>query len=214
MTWAETGADGRSHVYARRLTPRMSIPPSDLTLPGGPASQPDPALQYDADFGWVVFTQVSGGLPRTVARHFAGSAFDPPVLAAGGGPSLNPRVALSGLASGGAVEATGTAVIWSQLRGAGFAPPARLDPGGSVVTPGPVVAVSDAKDVAVAWLAAAPGSPAVVEGRVRPSGQPSSRSHRCRRPRAGRSLPAATTSRPTARGDTPSPSPRGPTAPA
>jgi hypothetical protein len=172
MTWAEFGADGRTHVMARRLTPRMSIPPSDLTLAGGSASQPDPALQYDADFGWVAFRQDLGGVPRTVARHFAGSAFDPAMLLAGGAPSLTPRIALSGIAAGGVVEAAaGNAVLWSQVRGSGFAAPARLDPGGSVVAPDPVVAVSDAQDVAVAWLAAAPGGSAVVEGRIRPAGQ-------------------------------------------
>jgi hypothetical protein len=86
---------------------------------------------------------------------------------------LSPRIALSGIAAGGAVEAgAGNAVLWSQLRGPGFSPPARLDPGGSQVPPGPVVAVSDAQDVAVAWLAAAPGGAAVVEGRMRPAGQP------------------------------------------
>jgi hypothetical protein len=173
MTWAEAGADGRTHVMARRLTPRMSIPPSDLTLPGGSASQPDPALQYDANFGWVAFRQDAGGVPRTVARHYAGSAFDPPVLLAGGAPSLTPRIALSGMYAGGAVESSfDNSVVWSQLRGAGFAAPARLDAGGSVVAPGPVLAVSDAKDVAVAWLAAAPGGLPVVEGRIRPAGQP------------------------------------------
>lgn len=170
MTWEEAGTDGLTHVMARRLTPRMSIPPSDLA---GSASQPDPVLQYDADFGWVVYRQDIGGVPRTVARHYAGSAFDPPVLLAGGAPSVTPRIALSGIASGGAVEAgAGNSVVWSPLRGAGFAAPARLDPGGSVVAPGPVVAVSDAKDVALAWLSAPPGGPPEVVGRVRPRDQP------------------------------------------
>jgi hypothetical protein len=164
LTWAETAPDGLAHVYARRLTPRMSIPPSDLTLPGGPAGQPDVDLEDDADFGWVVYRQDSGGTAHTVARRFAGSSFDPAVPLDAGAPSLAPSIEMSGDGRGEAVVAGADgSILWSPLARDAFGAAARIGQGAA-----PLGAVSQRADMAVVWL----GRAATVNGRYGAAGGP------------------------------------------
>jgi hypothetical protein len=160
MAWSETAADGAPHVYARRLTPLMSIPPSDL---GAPAGQPDVDIEDDADFAWVVLTTL-GPTSHTVARRFLGSTFDPPVPIDGGTPAQTPSIDFGGDGEGDAVSAgAGNAVLWSQLTNDAFKAPLPIG-GGS----GPLTAVSEHEDSAVTWLVA----PGVLHGRYKPGGRP------------------------------------------
>lgn len=91
VVWGELAADGRSHVYARKVFgTNPSSRPQDLTLndlEGRPASWadlPDVDAEDDSSFAWVTFRQLisdANGAPRwrTVARRQRGTEFDPPV---------------------------------------------------------------------------------------------------------------------------------------
>jgi hypothetical protein len=159
-TWAETDANGRNHVVARRLTRLTpSSFPQDLTLESfgnegaGSADSPDIDVEDDGSFGWVVFRQDVGGRSRSVARRLRGSLFEDPLAIDGGVTSAAPRIDFAGKGLGGAVaSAEGNAVYSAYLsKFDAFDPGARVDTTPSDAGPAPVVATSERGDVYVAW---------------------------------------------------------------
>ena len=159
-TWAETDADGRNHVVARRLTRLTpSAAPQDLTLdafgsePGGSADVPDVDIEDDGSFAWIAFQQVIGGRSRTFARRLRGSLFEEPFALDGGVTSGAPRIDFAGKGIGGAVVAAeGNAVFSDYLsKFDTFDPEQRMDATPGDAAPGPSVAASERGDVYVAW---------------------------------------------------------------
>jgi hypothetical protein len=113
--WGEIGADGHSHVIARRIDGQHLSPvPADLTVgqldgrPGGDADAPQALIQSDSSYGQVVFRQAfdDGGTTETrgLARRMRGSAFEDPIPVDGQSwPAANvgpPSVAFSGGGTG------------------------------------------------------------------------------------------------------------------
>lgn len=117
VVWGEDGADGRTHVYARKVFgTNPSTRPQDLTLnelegrPAGGADLPDVDAEDDSSFAWVVFRQFivdanGASRLRTVARRQRGTEFDPPVVVDSFGvpadeDTLAPRIDLNGRGEG------------------------------------------------------------------------------------------------------------------
>src|SRR4051794_8982112 len=96
--WVEGGADGRTHVYARRLLgTTLSAFPVDATLDGGGnADSPDVTTQWDSSFAWVAFRQDVSGVSHTYTREYLGSRFEPPVALDAGQASDAPHVSVNG----------------------------------------------------------------------------------------------------------------------
>ena len=176
-TWAETDANGRSHVMARRLTGLTpSSFPQDLTLdsfesqPTGNADSPDIDIEDDGSFAWVAFRQDVGGRSRTVARRLRGSMFEDPFAIDAGVTSAAPRVDFAGKGIGGAVaSADGNAVYSAYLSNFNvFDPAQRMDATPSDAAPAPVIAASERDDVYVAWRTGA-GAGGDVRARRKPT---------------------------------------------
>ena len=136
ITWGEEGADGRTHVFARKaFGTGLSASPQDLSLPtGGSADSPELDVEDDSSFAWVTFRQTVDGLSRTFARRQRGTAFDDAVFADGGNAAVAPRIDLSGRGEG-LVSATGGvsglgAVLRDDLLGGAFG----IGPGAGTLT--------------------------------------------------------------------------------
>lgn len=183
VIWGEEAADGRTHVYARRVFgPFLSKAPQDLTLntfegrAGGSAGLPDIEQEDDSSYAWAVFRQTfdDGGVqrPRVIARRLVGSAFEAPsavdAAAFGGEGATAPRIDMTGRGVGVATSSgaqSGT-VFADFLFNDLFDPPQRLDTGGSAVAPMPAPAVSENNDAVVAWRQAATAAdPAAAHAR-------------------------------------------------
>lgn len=169
VVWGEAGADGRSHVYGRRVFGlRISSAPQDLTLPdleGRPGRDADlPALDIedDSSYAWVAFRQSFqdgiGQVPRTIARRLVGSQFETPATVDGGIASGTPQVELSGRGEG-IVTAGGVdgAAIAAPVHDDKIFPAARFD-GGNGVQARPVPTFPETGDGLVAWLQGVPGA--------------------------------------------------------
>jgi hypothetical protein len=163
VTWGEGHADGRTHVYARRVTGLTpSAFPQDLTLDvfegiaAGSADSADIELEDDAGFGWAVFRQDVGGRSRAFARRLLGTRYEPPAAIDGGATAFDPRVDFNGDGLGEAVSGSDVnTVIGSYLdKFDKFNPGSRVDGTGSTEPPRPLVAVSERADAVVAWRAA------------------------------------------------------------
>jgi len=107
VTWGEQGADGRLHVWARKVVrTRVSAFPQDLTLdaldgqPAGSADSPTVDAEDDSSFAWVTFRQDVGGRSRVIARRQRGTAFDPPVAVDAGAGGDAGRVEIAGRGAG------------------------------------------------------------------------------------------------------------------
>jgi hypothetical protein len=115
--WTETGADGRTHVFARRMVgtrPYIVAPEASVAAldgrAGGNADSPSVGIEYDSARAWVAFRQEfadgSGFTSRGFGRRLLASSFDdPPVpidgLAFGlGASATQPRIAFSGRGRG------------------------------------------------------------------------------------------------------------------
>jgi hypothetical protein len=115
--WTETGADGFTHVFARRVVgtrPSVVAPEASVTgldgRAGGSADSPSVGIEYDSSRAWVAFRQEFADGPgftsRALGRRLLASAFDdPPVpvdgLAFGVGASATqPRLAFTGRGRG------------------------------------------------------------------------------------------------------------------
>jgi hypothetical protein len=115
--WTETGADGRTHVFARRMVgtrPSIVAPEASVAglegRAGGNADSPTVGIEYDSSRAWVAFRQEfadgAGFTSRALGRRLLASAFDdPPVpvdgLAFGVGASATqPQLAFTGRGRG------------------------------------------------------------------------------------------------------------------
>jgi hypothetical protein len=171
VVWGEVGADGTTHVYARRLIgTALSAFPREAAAS---ADSADVSTQYDGNFEWVVYRQIVDGVPHTFARHFLGSTFDPPVELDGGLPSDTPRVSIEGGGEGAAVfNAAGNFAQSAVLAGGPFGAfgPAQILGTSNGGPPGPTepdVAATDDGNIAVVWTANA-----AAHGRFLEPGQP------------------------------------------
>jgi hypothetical protein len=170
VAWGEAGADGRMHVFVRRIYgATLSSIPQDATLntfegfAAGSADSPDVDVEYDRSFAWVVFRQEVGGRARSIARRLRASTFEPPQAIDGGVTSGEPRIAISGSGAGHAVATASGTAVGAGLSDDLFRPGARLDAGGAVWSS--LVTFSDRDNAAVAWRAGDDAA-AVVRGRI------------------------------------------------
>jgi hypothetical protein len=166
VVWGEDGADGRTHVFARRVYDgRVSTAPQDLTLDsfaglaGGGADSPDIDIEDDSSFAWVVFRQaLSDGRMHAIARRLVGGSFDSPVAIDGlGAPAASsaeaPRIRMSGRGAGIATAggSTGFEAFAAVFDEDGtFAPLARVDTG-NTVAPLALGGIAETGDGIVAW---------------------------------------------------------------
>lgn len=184
VVWGEDGADGRTHVYARKVFgTNPSTRPQDLTAsdldgrPAGGADLPDVDAQDDSSFAVAVFRQAvlePNGVTRwrTVARRQRGTEFDPPVVIDSMGVPADedtaaPRIDLNGRGEGIAAlsGATTNQPIAATLQLARWAAGARY--GTSNTFPAVTAsAVADNSDGLLAWVQS-PGAEA-PSVRVRP----------------------------------------------
>lgn len=160
VTWGEVHADGRGHVYGRRLTGLTpSAFPQDLTVDvfegvaTGSADSPDIDIEDDGSFAWVVFRQDVGGGSRSIARRLRGSQFEDPVAVDGGATSSEPRVDFNGKGLGAAVaQSADNGVLAAYLdKFERFQTATRVDAAPSGSAPLPLVATSERGDAAVTW---------------------------------------------------------------
>jgi hypothetical protein len=172
VVWGEDGADGRTHVYARRLFElRLSQAPKDLTLadvggdPARDADSPELDMEDDSSYAQVVFRQVTAGGQRVVMRRLVGSEYDPPVgidsgLQAGWG-----RVDLTGRGEGlFGVSGLGGPAIGGTLFNNRLSSNQRLDSGNGV-EPSATPAIGENEDGAVAWIQGTSAADASVRAR-------------------------------------------------
>jgi hypothetical protein len=169
FAWTETGADGVSHVFARRvIRQRLGTVPREVSVaaldgrPGGSADSPGVGIEYDPSYAWVVFRQDfdDGGVvtSRALTRRLKASDFDPPVPIDGlsfpaGSGADQPRIAFTGRGRG-----TFTAgmrgpfgVVATLLKNDVFEPPVRLDAGTVGAPPFAVPTAVDDSSGTVSW---------------------------------------------------------------
>lgn len=184
VVWGEDGADGRTHVYARKVfgtnpsTRPQDLTPADLDgRPAGSADLPDVDAQDDSSFAVAVFrlavAEPNGATRwRTVSRRQRGTEFDPPVVVDGMGvpgdeDTLAPRIDLNGRGEGFATlsGATTNQPIGATLRLAKWTAGLRYGTTNSApaVT---AAAVADNSDALLAWVQSPGGEAPSV--RVRP----------------------------------------------
>jgi hypothetical protein len=184
VIWGEDGADGRTHVYARKVFgTNPSTRPQDLTAsdldgrPAGSADLPEIDAQDDSSFAVAVFRQAvvePNGVTRwrTVSRRQRGTEFDPPVVVdsmgvPGDEDTLAPRIDLNGRGEGFASlsGATTNQPIAATLRLAKWTAGQRYGTTNSspAVT---AAAVADNSDALLAWVQSPGGEAPSV--RVRP----------------------------------------------
>ena len=173
VVWGEMGADGRSHVYGRRLFEyRLGQTIEDLTLnefdgrPAGGADRPDVDIEDDSSFAQVAFRQQTEGGSRAVVRRLVGSQFEAPFPIDGGVPSDVARVALTGrgegLTAAAAVtnEVTGGA-IWNNKHER----IQRFDSGPTGVESAPIPLIGENENGSLAWFAGTSSGDATVRAR-------------------------------------------------
>jgi hypothetical protein len=136
IVWGEDGADGRTHVLARKaFGGALSASPQDLTLPvGGSADSPEVDAEDDSSFAWVTFRQTIDGVSRVFARRQRGTQFDDAVFADGGNTALEPRIALSGRGEGLLSSTGGASAIGAVLRDDVVGPGFGIGPGPGTLT--------------------------------------------------------------------------------
>jgi hypothetical protein len=185
VVWGETGADGRSHVFGRRVTRNgvastvreISLPSLD-GRPGLSADSAEMGAEFDSSYGWVAFRQRfnDGGVTRsrTIARRLVASDFDPPVPIDGIGfpadeGSDTPRVSIDGRGRGLAtsVRDSSFATVGALILDDAVQPPARLDALPNSATGYAVPAAAEGGDEALAWQRTpGPGLAGEIRGRI------------------------------------------------
>jgi hypothetical protein len=170
VVWGEQAADGREHVYARRLFElRLSTAPQDLNLTelegqtGGDADLPELDMEDDSSFAQVVFRQQTSGGPRLIMRQLRGSQFEAPVVL--GGTPRGGRIDLTGRGEGMfAFGGPGNEVFGGTLFNNRVGLGQRLD-NGNGIDPRPVPAAGENEDGAIAWLQGSSAADASVRAR-------------------------------------------------
>ena len=185
VVWGETGSDGRSHVFGRRVTRsgvastvrEISVPSLD-GRPGVGADSAEMSQEFDSSYGWVVFRERfadgSTTRSRTIARRLVASDFDPPVTIDGlgfpaGDGSATPRISIDGRGRGLAtsVRDASFATVGALIRDDVVQPPARLDSLANAATSYAVPSAAEGGDAALAWQRTpAPGLPAEIRART------------------------------------------------
>lgn len=169
FAWTETGADGVSHVFARRvIRQRLGSVPREASVgsldgrPGGSADSPGVGMEYDSSYAWVVFRQdfTDAGVvtSRALARRLKASDFGPPTPIDGlsfpaGAGADQPRIAFTGRGRGTFSSALGGpfAVMATLLKNNVFAPTGRLDAGTVAAPPFAVPTTADDESGTVSW---------------------------------------------------------------
>jgi hypothetical protein len=173
VVWGEDGADGRSHVFGRRLFEyRLSTAVEDLTLsafegrPATDADRPEIDIEDDSSFAQVAFRQQTSTGPRAVVRRLVGSQFEPPFPIDGGFTAPEGRVALTGRGEGvTAAAATSNEVIGGAIWNNKHERIQRFDSGPTGIDPSPLPLVGENENGALAWFAGTSGTDASVRGR-------------------------------------------------
>ena len=171
--WGERGADGRTHVYGRRLFElRLSTVVEDLTLnefegqPASDADRPEIDVEDDSSYAQVAFRQMTATGPRLIGRRLVGSQFDPPFAIDGGNQSSLGRIALTGRGEGvSATQTNGSQVFGGSIWNNKFERVQRWDSGPNGVAPQPVPLVGENENGALTWFAGNTAADATVRGR-------------------------------------------------
>nr|MDQ5807621.1 hypothetical protein [Actinomycetota bacterium] len=173
VVWGERGADGRSHVYGRRLFElRLSTAIEDLTLnefegrTATDADRPEIDIEDDSSYAQVTFRQMTDGGPRGVVRRLRGSQFEAPFAIDGGATTSLARVALTGRGEGlTATQSTDNQVFGSTIWNNNHERIQRWDSGPNGIAPRPVPLVGENENGAITWFAGNTGTDATVRGR-------------------------------------------------
>ena len=173
VVWGEDGADGRSHVFGRRLFEfRLGQTIEDLTLnefegrKAGDADRADIDIEDDSSFAQVAFRQQTEAGPRAIVRRLVGSQFEAPFPIDGGFTANEARVALTGRGEGvTAAGATSNQVIGGAIWNNKHERIQRLDSGPTGVTPRTLPLVGENENGAIAWFAGNNGTDVTVRGR-------------------------------------------------
>lgn len=172
VAWGEHGADGRTHVFARRVYQGgPSAFPQDLTLDAFDgraaldADTPELDIEDDASFAQVVFRQAVSGGERVVMRRLRALAFEDPVAADGGHGGTRGRIDLTGRGEGlFTASGNGAPAVGGTLFNNAINLVQRLD-GGTAVPPSTTPALGEAEDGAIAWMQGGGPGDAVVRAR-------------------------------------------------
>jgi hypothetical protein len=185
VAWTESGTDGISHVYERRLLRgKVSTVPQEAGVPNldgrpsGAADSPVVDVHDDSTYAWVAFRQEfnDGGATRSraIARRLAGSRFEQVVPIDGLGfptaqnaerPVLDLTgrgygMAMSNLTGSNAINGVALSRRQDPLTPT-FEPPVAIDSGAGGPPMTTVTSSEDAKGI-VAWQRTANGSNSVV----------------------------------------------------
>jgi hypothetical protein len=184
VAWAETGLDGISRVWARRITydGDLSNNPREVSVrslegrPGGSADSPSVDTQDDSSYGFIVVRQDFVDAGATVSRAFgrrlvASSLEDPNPIDSLAFPAADgagaPYVDVSGRGRGMNVTplrsgaAIGAVIRRKEPLGATWRRPARLDLGGAPPPPVMTATMSEGEEGLAAWQQTGPGLPTV-----------------------------------------------------
>jgi hypothetical protein len=179
VVWGEDHPDGRPRVYGRRVTGVIpSAAPQELSLSdfqgqsGGRADSPDVDIEDDGSFAWAVFRQEFGGGSRSIARRLLGSQFEAPVGLDAGPSTTAPRIAMNGRGIGMAALEAGGAVVGGFLNNDAFGAALPLSSQASTQGTAPVVAVSEHREVAIAWRVADDAGNGSIRARFKPDRKP------------------------------------------
>jgi hypothetical protein len=168
--WTETGTDGLTHVFARRLfgarpstvAPEASVASLD-GRPGGNADSATVGIEYDSSHAWVAFRQefTDGGavVSRGLGRMLLASAFDKPPLPIDGlgfgvgASATQPRLAFTGRGRGTfAAALQGPAgVSGTLLKNDVLGKPTRFSTGTSLAESYPAPTASENNTGTISW---------------------------------------------------------------
>jgi hypothetical protein len=173
VVWGESGSDGRSHVYGRRLFEyRLGQTIEDLTLNefegrrAGGADRPEIDIEDDSSFAQVAFRQQTETGPRAIVRRLVGSQFEAPFPIDGGFTANEARVALTGRGEGlTAASATTNEVVGGAIWNNKHERIQRLDSGPTGIASNPIPLIGENENGAMAWFAGTSGGDATVRGR-------------------------------------------------
>ena len=173
VLWGENGADGRSHVYGRRLFEyRLSTRIEDLTLSefegstATDADRPEVDIEDDSSFAQVAFRQQTARGPRLVGRRLVGSEFDPPFPLDSGANASRGEIAITGRGEGvTAAELTSNEVFGASLWNNRLERMQRWDSGPNGISSRPIPLVGENENGALTWFAGSSAADATVRAR-------------------------------------------------
>jgi hypothetical protein len=188
FAWTESGGDGRTHVFARRVVATrpssVAVEASVAALEGRlglNADSPSVGIEYDSARAWVAFRQEfgegGGSTSRALGRRLLASAFDKPPLPVDGlafgvgASATQPRLAFTGRGRGAFAAAlqgpvgVGGTLLKNDVLGA----TSRLGDRPSVAETSPAPTASDDGTGTVSWVRdPGPGGAPSIIGRHLP----------------------------------------------